>query len=85
MLGSDSFQKGLGHARPINLTVRASDLGQPPLFTDTNVFVYVHDVNDYIPVFSHASYSVDVAEDIAPGTSILDVICTALPLWLKPF
>lgn len=65
--------RGLGHVRPINLTVRASDLGAPALFTDTRVLIYVHDVNDFAPVFSQSSYSASVAEDAAPGSSLLQV------------
>ncbi|XP_057365539.1 cadherin-23-like isoform X1 [Daphnia carinata] len=65
--------KGLGHVRPINLTVRASDMGTPPLHTDTRVVIFVHDVNDFAPTFTRPSYSVAVAEDAAPDSSILQV------------
>lgn len=65
--------QGLGHVRPINLTVRASDMGTPPLHTDTRVVIFVHDVNDYSPIFARPSYSVAVAEDALPDSSILQV------------
>ncbi len=71
MLYRDS--RGLGHVRPINLTVRAADMGTPSLFTDTQVLIYVHDVNDYAPVFSRPSYAVTVAEDVPAESSILQV------------
>lgn len=48
-------------------------MGTPPLLTDTHVLIFVHDVNDYAPVFSRLSYSVAVAEDAAPESSILQV------------
>ena len=48
-------------------------MGDPPLFTDTQVVIYVHDVNDYAPVFSRLSYSVAVAENAAAESSILQV------------
>lgn len=48
-------------------------MGTPSLFTDTHVLIYVHDVNDFAPVFSRPSYSVAVAEDAAPGSSVLQV------------
>ena len=65
--------KGLGNARLVNLTVRASDAGQPALFTDTHVLIDVYDVNDFPPVFTRASYSAVVAEDVPHGTFILQV------------
>ena len=59
--------------RPINLTVRASDKGDPPLFTDTHVLIFVHDVNDFAPAFSRPTYSLTVAEDAAPGSTVVQV------------
>lgn len=48
-------------------------MGTPPLHTDTRVVIFVHDVNDYAPTFTRPSYSVAVAEDAAPDSSILQV------------
>ena len=56
--------------------MRASDRGNPPLFTDTQVVVYVHDVNDFAPLFERVSYSVSIAEDAVPEVSVLQVRAT---------
>ena len=63
----------MDHVRSVNLSVRASDRGNPPLFTDTHVVLYVHDVNDFAPLFERASYVISVPEDMASETSVLQV------------
>ena len=65
-----------GNTRLINVTVRASDSGQPALFSDTIVSIDVRDVNDFSPVFSQPSYDVVVAEDVPAATSIFQVEAT---------
>ena len=40
------------------------------------VYVNVKDINDNSPEFASSSYSGSVAEDIAPGVSIMDVSAT---------
>ncbi|CAM5159687.1 unnamed protein product [Natator depressus] len=57
-----------------SLTVRATDSGQPALFSDVAVRVQVTDVNDNPPRFFQLNYSV-VVQEIAPvGTSVLQLI-----------
>ncbi|XP_069396059.1 protocadherin-16 [Paralichthys olivaceus] len=58
------------------LEVVATDRGSPALSTTATVEVKVLDVNDNSPVFSRTSYSVEVSEDAAEGTHILEVTAT---------
>ncbi|NXN18284.1 CELR3 protein, partial [Indicator maculatus] len=61
-----------------NLTVIASDQGQPVLSTVLNLTVIVDDVNDNPPVFSSSRYEVGVPEDEVPGRVLLTVSATDL-------
>ncbi|XP_069932329.1 protocadherin gamma-A8 isoform X6 [Oryctolagus cuniculus] len=56
-----------------NLTVTASDLGNPPLSTDTHITLIVADTNDNPPTFPHASYSAYVPENNPRGASIFSL------------
>lgn len=55
------------------LEVVATDRGSPALSTTVTVQVQVMDVNDNSPVFSKSSYTVDVSEDAAEGSRVLEV------------
>ncbi|KAM6985192.1 protocadherin-16 [Aplochiton taeniatus] len=55
------------------LEVVAVDRGRPALSSTATVQVTVLDVNDNSPVFSSATYSLEVAEDIALGSLVLQV------------
>nr|XP_043897629.1 protocadherin-16 [Solea senegalensis] len=55
------------------LEVVATDRGSPALSTTATVEVVVLDVNDNSPVFGKSSYTVDVSEDAAEGTQVLEV------------
>ncbi|XP_056327795.1 protocadherin gamma-C5-like isoform X1 [Danio aesculapii] len=55
------------------VVVTATDSGSPPLSSEKRFAVRLSDVNDNAPVFSQSSYSVDVAENNAPGTPIASV------------
>lgn len=59
-----------------NLTVIASDQGQPMLSTALNLTVIIDDVNDNTPVFSLNSYEVRVPEDEVLGKALLTVSAT---------
>uniref|UniRef100_A0A8C4K813 Cadherin domain-containing protein n=1 Tax=Dromaius novaehollandiae TaxID=8790 RepID=A0A8C4K813_DRONO len=61
-----------------NLTVIASDQGQPVLSTALNLTVIVDDVNDNPPVFNSSSYEVSVFEDEVLGRTLLTVSATDL-------
>ncbi|NXE25021.1 CELR3 protein, partial [Ardeotis kori] len=61
-----------------NLTVIASDQGQPVLSTALNLTVVIDDVNDNHPVFSASSYEVSVLEDEVLGRVLLTVSATDL-------
>ncbi|KAK1195439.1 CELR3 protein, partial [Pygoscelis papua] len=56
-----------------NLTVIASDQGQPVLSTALNLTVIIDDVNDNPPVFSSSRYEVSVPEDEVLGRALLTV------------
>uniref|UniRef100_A0A8C3WJP7 Cadherin domain-containing protein n=1 Tax=Catagonus wagneri TaxID=51154 RepID=A0A8C3WJP7_9CETA len=56
-----------------NVTITATDKGNPPLSTSTSVTLRISDVNDNAPVFHQASYVVHVAENNPPGASIAQV------------
>ena len=45
-------------SRRFNLTLRAYDLGEPSLFTDVDVTIFVTDENDYAPIFENPFYLV---------------------------
>ena len=58
------------------LKVKAQDGGPQPRSGTSDVIIIVEDTNDYTPVFNPASYTKDVAENAATGTSILKVAAT---------
>lgn len=60
--------------RPLRLTVRARDRGNPSLSSDVPLIVYLKDVNDNTPIFERSFYKKNVSEDVRGGTSILQVI-----------
>ncbi|KAK1789318.1 hypothetical protein P4O66_015254, partial [Electrophorus voltai] len=55
------------------VVVTASDAGSPPLSSQKTFVVSLSDVNDNAPAFSQPSYSVDIAENNAPGAPIAAV------------
>ncbi|KAG6445751.1 hypothetical protein O3G_MSEX004072 [Manduca sexta] len=59
--------------RPIHLTVRARDFGEPPLSSTVPVTIYVQDVNDHAPMFTQMVYKRSIPEDMPGGTSVLEV------------
>ncbi|NXT86437.1 CELR3 protein, partial [Anhinga rufa] len=61
-----------------NLTVIASDQGQPVLSTAISLTVIIEDVNDNPPVFSSSRYEVSVPEDEELGRALLTVSATDL-------
>lgn len=60
--------------RIFNLTVKASDSGQPePLASTTRVLIFVRDRNDHAPVFDRQLYSRTLREDAREGSLVLQV------------
>ncbi|XP_040829820.1 protocadherin gamma-A9-like [Ochotona curzoniae] len=57
-------------ASEYNITVRATDRGNPALSTEIHIALKVADINDNPPAFSRASYSVYLPENNPKGTSI---------------
>uniref|UniRef100_A0AC35U3N5 Fucosyltransferase n=1 Tax=Rhabditophanes sp. KR3021 TaxID=114890 RepID=A0AC35U3N5_9BILA len=55
------------------LTVSVTDNGTPPLSTETLLEILLDDVNDNAPKFAESSYFMEISEDMAMGTSFLQV------------
>ncbi|XP_054841962.1 protocadherin alpha-C2-like isoform X1 [Eublepharis macularius] len=53
-----------------NITITATDAGDPPLASQKVIQVDISDVNDNPPRFEEASYSVYIPENNAPGVSL---------------
>ncbi|CAJ0936120.1 unnamed protein product, partial [Mesorhabditis belari] len=59
-----------------SLTVTATDSADPPLSSSTIIEVTLDDVNDNAPEFSSQNYMATVSEDIAVGTSFIQIMAT---------
>ena len=59
--------------RMIDLVVRASDMGSPPLYNDVDVRIFVEDINDHGPRFEKDLYNVKIPENTKGGIPILKV------------
>ncbi|XP_044732152.1 cadherin-related tumor suppressor [Chrysoperla carnea] len=59
-----------------SLFIIAKDRGEPPLSTNTTIFVQVLDENDNSPVFDPKQYSASIAENASIGASVLQVSAT---------
>ncbi|XP_060905115.1 protocadherin alpha-10-like [Labrus mixtus] len=57
-----------------DITITATDCGEPPLSTVKTLSVQVSDVNDNRPVFTQNPFELYLVENNAPGASILSVI-----------
>ncbi|XP_048088424.1 protocadherin gamma-C5-like isoform X34 [Alosa alosa] len=55
------------------ITVMATDSGSPSRFQKESFVLSLSDVNDNAPLFTQASYTVEIAENNAPNTPILTV------------
>lgn len=73
--GALSSSRGLDRETRAEYTLEvvAVDRGSPALSTTVTVEIKVLDVNDNSPVFSKSSYSVEVSEDAAEGSKVLQV------------
>ncbi|XP_045886280.1 protocadherin alpha-8-like [Micropterus dolomieu] len=56
-----------------DITITATDYGEPPLSTFKTLSIQVSDVNDNIPEFSHSPLELYLTENNAPGASIFSV------------
>ncbi|XP_076594808.1 protocadherin alpha-8-like isoform X30 [Chaetodon auriga] len=56
-----------------DISITASDCGEPPLSTFKTLTIQVSDVNDNIPEFSHSPLELYLTENNAPGASIFSV------------
>lgn len=64
------------HLPQVSLTVLAKDHGSPPLNSTTVVMVFIDDINDNAPEFSHSIYNVTLAENMNPGTPVITLSAT---------
>ncbi|XP_062333206.1 protocadherin gamma-C5-like isoform X20 [Osmerus eperlanus] len=55
------------------IKIMASDAGSPPLTAVKEIIVDISDVNDFPPVFSQRSYTVNVKENYPPGKILCSV------------
>lgn len=77
----DSSSGTLSTSRPLDrerkgrysLEVVAQDHGSPSLSSTATVEVTVLDINDNSPIFSSSSYAIDMSEDAAIGSLVLEV------------
>nr|XP_031360149.1 protocadherin Fat 3-like [Lonchura striata domestica] len=68
-----------------NLTVIASDQGQPMRSTALNLTIVIDDMNDNPPVFSSSRYEVKVPEDQELGSALLTLSATDLDAGANSF
>uniref|UniRef100_H2ZRQ8 Cadherin domain-containing protein n=1 Tax=Latimeria chalumnae TaxID=7897 RepID=H2ZRQ8_LATCH len=57
-----------------NVAITATDSGSPPISNEKTILVQISDVNDNPPIFEKAEYSVRVAENNAPGSSVFEIV-----------
>ena len=69
----------------LDLVVRASDMGSPPLYNDVDVRIFVEDINDHGPRFEKDLYNVEIPENTNGGTSILKVYFAIVEIQATPF
>ena len=68
----------------LDLVVRASDMGSPPLYNDVDVRIFVEDINDHGPRFENDLYYVEIPEDTKGGTSILKAYFAIVEIQTTP-
>ncbi|CAH1803297.1 unnamed protein product, partial [Owenia fusiformis] len=56
-----------------NLTISATDHGDPPMMSVSHIVINVRDENDNDPYFEDVNYSVQIPEDLAVNHSIIQV------------
>lgn len=59
-----------------NFTVRATDMGSPPMSSEVNVSLVLVDINDNSPTFNKSEYRAYVMENQPIGTPVLVVTAT---------
>uniref|UniRef100_A0A4W5RKU7 Si:ch73-379j16.2 n=1 Tax=Hucho hucho TaxID=62062 RepID=A0A4W5RKU7_9TELE len=59
-----------------DITITATDCGQPPLYTFKTLSVQISDVNDNSPEFSQNPFELYLVENNGPGASIFSVSAT---------
>ncbi|XP_066524896.1 protocadherin gamma-A10-like [Hoplias malabaricus] len=59
-----------------NLTMTASDEGNPPLSSTKTLFLEITDINDNAPRFTQSEYTAHVTENNSPGVSVLTLQAT---------
>lgn len=61
-----------------NLTVEASDNGNPPRMSTNSLIIYVNDINDHAPVFKNKMVKLSISETTEIGSFIASMLATDL-------
>ncbi|XP_053399963.1 cadherin-related tumor suppressor-like [Mercenaria mercenaria] len=61
-----------------NLTVEASDNGNPPRMSINYLIIYVNDINDHAPIFKNKKVKLSISETTKVGTFIESMLATDL-------
>lgn len=72
-LSSKSVGKLIGNIKSVGLFVEARDRGIPSLSSEVPVIIYIEDENDHAPQFEYSFYQASIPEDLAPGSTVLQV------------
>lgn len=72
-LSSKSVGKLIGNMKSVGLFVEARDRGIPSLSSEVPVIIYIEDENDHAPQFEYSFYQASIPEDLAPGSTVLQV------------
>ncbi|KAK8401064.1 hypothetical protein O3P69_002684 [Scylla paramamosain] len=78
--GELTIQRPLTHldtpTSTYTLTVRATDAGEPPRYSDVRIFITVGRDTNRPPRFRQRTYKTELPEDVQPGTLLLQVSAT---------
>ncbi|XP_050735767.1 cadherin-23-like [Eriocheir sinensis] len=78
--GELTIQRPLTHldtpTSTYTLTIRATDAGEPPRYTDVRVFITVGRDTNRPPRFRQRTYKAELAEDVEAGTMVAQVSAT---------
>lgn len=68
-----NFRPRIDFGTIYNFTIQALDGGTPPLHSEANLIIYIHDVDETPPMFEQDAYNVTLNETVDVGSIILKV------------